>query len=153
MKQTYVIVLLLLSTCVALARQSPAETAVWKLEHSYWEDVKALDLVSYRKLWHPNFVGWPYSSARPQRKDHITDWITSQTVKGLHLKSYALEPADSQATDNIVITYYWCTTAWVDKNGRGEASLKLRFMHTWMRVGQGWQIIGGMAAPVTKAKN
>ena len=150
MKRTWLVAVLVLTAGFAFAGQSTEEKAVWKLEHSYWKDVKALDLVSYRKLWHPNFVGWPYSSVRPQRKDHITDWITAQTSKGLHLKSYELEPAASQATDNIVVTHYWCTTAWVDKNGRGEPPLKLRITHTWLRVGDGWQIITGMAGAVTK---
>ena len=57
----------------ARAQQSDNEKAVWKLETTYWEDVKALDLESYKNLWHENFVGWPYSSSRPARKVHITD--------------------------------------------------------------------------------
>jgi arylsulfatase A-like enzyme len=34
---------------------------------------------------------------------HITDWITGLTVKGLHLQWYSIEPAASQATENIVV--------------------------------------------------
>ena len=44
-------------TLVALAgfaQQSADEEAVWKLEHSYWEYVKAQDVSSYRALWHQN---------------------------------------------------------------------------------------------------
>jgi len=102
-------------------KQSAEERAVWKLEQSYWKYAQAGDLESYRKLWHPNFVGWPNSSARPRRKDHITDWIAAYTKKGLRLESYDLEPAASQATGNVVVTHYWITDRWVDKEGHGKA--------------------------------
>ena len=130
--------ILLFCTCVGVAQPpvSSDESAAWKLEHSYWEDVKAVDLASYRALWHPNFVGWPSVSAQPVRKDHITDWITANADKGLHLKSYVLEPAASQATSNIVVTHYWMTSLWVDKEGHGDPHTS-RITHTWMKVGKG----------------
>ncbi len=151
MRRSLVAVLLLLSVCPAFARQSLDETAVWKLEHSYWDYVKAADLERYRSLWHPDFVGWPSSSATPAGKNHITDWITNSQKKGLHLDSYTLKPAASQATDNLVVTHYWITDRWVDKKGVGKAETS-RITHTWIRIPGGWQIISGMSAVVTKAK-
>jgi len=133
------------------AQQSADEKDVWKLEHSYWEDVKALDLKNYLELWHPNFIGWPSVSARPQGKDHITDWITAYTAKGLRLKSYSLEPAASQVTGNIVVVHYWLTSVWTDKDGSGEPHT-LRITHTWLRGDKGWQIIAGMSAPEAEAR-
>lgn len=127
------------------------EEAVWKLERSYWEYVKAEDLKSYLGLWHPNFVGWPSVSPQPQRKDHITDWITANTAKGLHLTSYALKPADSQATGNLVVVHYWVTLSWGDKNGPGEPHT-LRITHTWIRGDKSWQIISGMSSPEPDVK-
>ena len=142
---------LALCTGITLAQQSADETAVWKLEHSYWNDVKALDLVSYRALWHADFVGWPFVSPEPQRKDHITDWIDLYTAKGLHLKTYSLKPAASHATGNIVVTYYWLTADWEDKSGHGEPQTT-RITHTWIRVPTGWQILGGMSASQAEEK-
>lgn len=129
-----------------IAQQSTDEKAVWKLEHSYWEFVKAEDLASYRELWHPNFVGWTSVSSQPVRKDHITDWITSNTAKGLHVVLSSLKPADSQMTGHLVVTYYWVTYAWQDKKGSGEPHT-LRVTHTWIKTDKGWQIIGGMSSP------
>ena len=149
MKRICFLLCLLLSARVVFAGQSAEEQAVWKLERSYWEYVKASDLKSYRNLWHPNFVGWPSSSAKPARKDHITDWITDSTRKGLHLKSYTLKPAASQATENVVVTHYWITEKWVDRDGRGKSDT-VKLTHTWIRTPGGWQIIGGMAAPVRR---
>src|SRR5438034_2643635 len=75
----------------ALAQNSGKdETQVWQLEKAYWEYVKTNDLEKYRALWHENFLGWPFVSAAPVRKDHITDWITSNTSKGVKLQSYSI---------------------------------------------------------------
>ena len=145
-----VAVVLALCACQVFAQQTAQEQAVWKMEHKYWEDVKAADLVSYRALWHPNFLGWPRSSATPARKAHITDWITNNAAKGIHLSGYTLKPAASQATGNLVVTDYWVTMDWVDKNGTRKLE-RDRITHTWMRVGNRWEIISGMSCPVSAA--
>jgi hypothetical protein len=132
------------------AKESPDERGVWELEQSYWKYVQAGDLESYRNLWHPQFVGWPESSATPKRKDHITDWIANYTRKGLHLQSFKLEPAASQAIGYVVVTHYWITDRWVDKEGHVQDDQPSRITHTWIRTSGGWQIIGGMSAPVTQ---
>ena len=131
----------------ASGQQTPNEQAGWKLESAYWEDVKALDLERYKDLWHTDFVGWPSVNSQPARKDHITDWIALHTDKGAKMQWYSLQPAASQATENIVITHYWLTSLWADKAGHGEPSTQ-RVTHTWIKTAEGWKIIGGMSAPV-----
>ena len=132
----------LLFASLAFAQQTPEEQAVWKLEHNYWEFVKANDLTSYRNLWHEKFVGWPQSSAAPAHKEHITDWITAYTSKGEKLRQYTIKEAASQLTDNIVVTHYWVKDAWGD-----EPEVTSRITHTWIRTHDGWKIIGGMSSP------
>lgn len=134
---------LLLFASFTFAQQTPEEQAVWKLEHNYWEFVKANDLTSYRNLWHDKFVGWPQSSAAPAHKDHITDWIAAYTNKGEKLQSYTIKEAASVFADNIVVTHYWITDAW-----SGEKEVASRITHTWIKTKDGWKIIGGMSAPV-----
>ncbi len=158
MRNLALFVALSMSTCALTAQtvpevpvpaptqQSSAERAVWNLEHSYWKYVQALDLTSYKALWHTNFVGWPRSSSAPSRKDHITDWIGQYTSLGLHLRSFDLKPADSQATGDIVVTHYWLTSVWSGKDGDQPPSTS-RITHTWIKVGDTWQILGGMSAP------
>ncbi|HUX45319.1 MAG TPA: nuclear transport factor 2 family protein [Terracidiphilus sp.] len=150
MIRVLVAVVLALSACQVFAQQTAEEQAVWKMEHKYWADVKAADLVSYRALWHPNFLGWPGSSAIPARKAHITDWIAAFTSKGTHLSRYTLKPAASQSTGDLVVTDYWMTADWVDKSGTKKRE-RDRITHTWIRVGSGWQIISGMSCPVPAA--
>lgn len=136
--------ILLALSAVAAAQQSAEEQAVWKLEHSYWEYVKAQDLASYRALWHDDFVGWPSSSAAPVRKDHIGDWINRYAAKGLSLKSCTLKPAASQKSGQLVVVHYWVSMAWTG-NGNSEQPESIRVMHTWLRGEKGWQIISGMS--------
>ena len=66
---------------------SDDERTLWNLERAYWRYVENNDLAAYRNLWHKDFLGWPSVSSVPVRKDHITDWITSQTSKGLAFKA------------------------------------------------------------------
>src|SRR5262245_10706292 len=61
---------------------SADEAAIWDLERAYWRYVQSNDLQSYSGLWNEAFLGWPSVSATPVSKEHITDWITSQTSQG-----------------------------------------------------------------------
>ena len=91
---TRAIPFLLTLASAAFAQDLPKDEAqVWQLEKAYWEYVKANDLDKYRALWHDNFVGWPFVSSAPVRKDHITDWITTNTSKGVKLQSYSIPAA------------------------------------------------------------
>ena len=135
---------LALVALTGFAQQSADEEAVWKLEHSYWEYVKAQDVAGYKALWHENFVGWPSFSPQPLRKDHVADWMTNYQAKGLRLKSYSLKPAASQVTGQLAVVYYRITTEWTGPNG-AETSETIRAMHTWLRGDKGWQIISGMS--------
>jgi len=103
-------------------------------------------LVAYSTLWHERFLGWPSVSLVPVHKDHITDWITAQTSKGLKFESVNFKPAAIRVTGDVAVTSYWETFRWVDKNGDG-ATRGTRIMHTWLRSEQDWQIIGGMSMP------
>jgi hypothetical protein len=133
-----------LCALTGLAQSSIDEEAVWKLEHSYWEYVKAQDVASYKTLWHEKFLGWPSYSPQPVRKDHIVDWIARYAAKGLLLKSYSIEPAGSQATGQLVVVHYRVRTVWAN-NAVSEQPETLRITHTWLRGEKGWQIIGGMS--------
>lgn len=144
---------LLLIVCI-LARAGQtfaADTAVdeerlWERERAYWQYVEKNDLAAYANLWHEDFLGWPSISATPVGKDHITDWITSQTSKGLTFKEGELRPAGLRVTGDVAFACYWITFRWVDKDGKGAAHT-LRITHAWVRNGKDWRIIGGMSMP------
>ena len=135
--------------------QSPAndEAQVWSLEKAYWEYVKNEDLEKYRALWHENFLGWPYISSAPVRKDHITDWITANTSKGLKLNSYVIEQLGIQVTGDVAINFYRIKANWATRSGIDARKDALRVTHTWTRTHGNWQIAGGMSAPVNAEGN
>jgi len=124
------------------------QAEVWNLEKAYWEYVKSNDLEKYRALWHEDFLGWPYVSSAPLRKDHITDWITTNTSKGAKLESYSIEQLAIQVTGGIAINYYRIKVNWATSEGVEVRKDALRIMHTWTRTHGAWQIAGGMSAPV-----
>ena len=145
---------LLIICILTLAGQTfAADTAtdqqrLWERERAYWQYVEKNDLAAYRNLWHEEFLGWPSISASPVSKNHITDWITSQTSKGLTFKAGEFKPAALKVTGNVAFACYWITFRWVDKDGKG-ATQALRITHAWVRNGKEWRIIGGMSMPET----
>jgi ketosteroid isomerase-like protein len=142
--------LLLLASTVFAQGSAKDEAQIWNLEKAYWECVKANDLEKYRALWHDDFLGWPFVSSVPTRKDHITDWITANTSKRLTLQSYSIEPLAIQVTGDIAINHYRIKANWANSEGAEVRTDALRITHTWIRTHGTWQIIGGMSAPVNE---
>jgi ketosteroid isomerase-like protein len=124
------------------------EAQVWSLEKAYWEYVKANELEKYRTLWHEDFLGWPLVSPSPIGTEHITDWITANTSKGLKLQSYAIEQLAIHVTGDVAINHYRIKTNWARNETAKVRTDALRITHTWIRTHGTWQIIGGMSAPV-----
>lgn|SRR5262249_48229972 len=132
------------------SEESADDRAIWDLERAYWRYVEANDLQSYARLWHEAFVGWPSVSAAPVSKDHITDWITSQTSKGMKFQTVDFEPAAIRVTGDVGMAYYWVAFRWMDKDGNGDAQ-RIRITHAWRKDADGWRIIGGMSMPESAA--
>lgn len=146
------ITFILLIATVAFAKEATqTEKEIWGLEKAYWEYVKANDLEKYRSLWHENFVGWPSVSPTPLRKDHITDWITANTSKGLKLKSYAIEELAVQVTGDVAINHYRIKAIWEAPDKPAPKTDAVRITHTWIRMKDAWQIVGGMSCPVNES--
>jgi ketosteroid isomerase-like protein len=144
-----IITLFLALTATVFGQNSAKDEArVWELEKAYWEYVKANDLEKYRALWHENFVGWPFVSPAPVRKDHITDWITANTSKRITLQSYSIDQLAIQVTGDIATNYYRINATWANSAGAEVRTDRLRITHTWTRTHGRWQIIGGMSSPV-----
>jgi ketosteroid isomerase-like protein len=145
-------IFLLAGTAGAGAAEAPAaaipadERAIWDLERAYWRYVQDNDLASYSRLWHEAFVGWPSVSATPVSKEHITDWITSQTSTGAKFQTLDFKPAAIRVTGDVAMAYYWVEFRWVGQDGKGDTH-RLRITHAWHKDATGWQILGGMSMP------
>jgi hypothetical protein len=147
-KAISIVVALTIAAGGLAADASNAEAQVWNLEKAYWDYVKTNDLEKYRALWHEQFLGWPFSSGSPARKDHITDWITKNTSREVKLQSYELEQVAIQVTGDIAATHYRIKMNWSGPKPTDTKTESLRIHHTWVRAGNTWQIIAGMSAPV-----
>src|SRR5881409_4484162 len=146
-----IISLSLVLIATAFGQNSTAnEKQIWNLEKAYWEYVKANDLEKYRALWHEDFLGWPLVSSAPVRKDHITDWITANTSKGVRLQSYSIEQLAIHVTGDVAINHYRIRANWANNEGAEVRTDVLRITHTWIRAHDTWQILGGMSAPVNE---
>src|SRR4029078_4014388 len=105
-------------TASAFAGGSDKEQAkICNLEKAYWEYVKTNDLEKYRALWHENFLGWPFVNPAPVRKDHITDWITANTSKGISLQFFSVEQLAIQVTSDTATDYYRIKVTWANSSG------------------------------------
>jgi ketosteroid isomerase-like protein len=144
----YIPFLLVLATAGFAQDSAKQEAQVWNLEKAYWEYVKTNDLEKYRALWHEDFLGWPFVSSAPVRKDHITDWITANTSKGVKLQSYSIEQLAIHVTGNVAIDHYRIKAKWANNEETEVRTDAFRITHTWIRTNGEWQIIGGMSAPV-----
>jgi ketosteroid isomerase-like protein len=129
---------------VSLQGASGNEQAIWNLEHTYWTYVQANDLVAYLNLWDESFLGWPATNSAPVSKDHITDWITSRTGRGLTFRTGEFRPAGIRVNGDLASVCYWITYQWVGKDGSGP-EFSLRVTHAWKRTGTSWHIISGMS--------
>lgn len=151
MKPRLLLIVCILATAwqTFAANTAADEQRLWRRERAYWQYVEKNDLAAYRNLWHEDFLGWPSISPTPVGKDHITDWITSQTSKWLRFKAGEFKPAALKVIGDVAFACYWITFRWVDKDGNGAAHT-LRITHAWVRSGKDWRIIGGMSMPETE---
>src|SRR5947208_16104263 len=120
------------------------------IESTDLEYVKNNDLEKYRALWHEDFLGWPFVSSAPVRKDHITDWITANTSKGVKLQSYSIEQLAIQVTGDVAINYYRIKANWATSETAKARTDALRITHTVISTRATWQILAGLSVPVNE---
>jgi ketosteroid isomerase-like protein len=133
----------------AMTPDAAAVKAVWELEEAYWRYVKAGDVENYVTLWHDDFIGWPCGQVHPKRKDSIGDWVRQVRDNKISLEYVLTREGDASFGDSVVVHYSFTRVdTYPDGRveGRGNRS---KITHTWKRMGDSWQIIGGMCGNVT----
>jgi ketosteroid isomerase-like protein len=121
----------------------PEQEQVWRMEETYWQIVEARDREGYIALWDEDFVGWPYDSPAPVRKDVIRS-DTFGKFEGL--KKFQLERKAVEVFKDVAIAHYLVTAAYTPKTGSNEV-VAFRCTHTWRKTDGAWLIIGGMSVP------
>jgi hypothetical protein len=130
---------------------SPSISTVWQLEDDYWRFVRAGDVDRYVLLWHDQFIGWPCGRAHPARKDAIGDWVREVRDKRIAV-AVDLTREGAQDFGNIVVVHYRFTRVDTYPDGRVEGrGTSSKITHTWMKVGDTYQIVGGMCGTLPDA--
>jgi len=120
---------------------------VWAMEERYWNDVKSLNVEDFLSLWHDDFKGWPASSNAPIPKDSAADMIRVPLSRGSRITRYELHRKVLQVFGNTAISIYAVTFTWVDNHGHVERTGQwYKLIHTWLKVGKEWKIIGSLSA-------
>lgn len=135
-------------TAVSAPAPSPPESQslseVWSREADYWRFVKAGDVDSYVSLWHERFIGWPCGQDHPKRKASIGAWVQEVRDKRITVASDFTQEG-AQDFGKVVVVHYRFTRVDTYPDGHVEGLGKQsKITHTWMKVGDTWQIIGGM---------
>ena len=139
--------LLIIASASALAIEfDDDQAAVWQMEETYWRLVSSGDVEAYVFLWHDDFVGWPCFSWEPTGKANIGSWVEEIRDNNWTL-TYELRPQAVQLFGDIAVVHYAAEYVfdYGDGTRKGEGDWR-KFTHTWMKVGEEWQIIGGMCA-------
>ena len=146
-------VMLLWSSFGSLAAGEASVAQVWSLEEPYWRYVQSGGVERYLTLWHPKFIGWPCAlgQAHPATKSSIGDWVRRIRDENARF-TYELTREAAEEFGDVVVVYYRTPMRYEYPDGRVTGrDRSFKFVHTWKRVGSGWQIIGGMCASLDPA--
>lgn len=149
--------IVLLGTCLSVSvyadQFTKEEQGLWELEETYWRHVQAGNVDGYLSLWHEDFVGWPCTEWSPTDKSQIGNWVQRIRDEDTTL-TYSLRPQAVRLFGDVGIVHYAVEYVFEYRDGTVAGAGKWRrFTHTWMKVGDQWQIITGMCAAREPARS
>ena len=90
------------------------ESKAWEMEERYWEYVQDIDTISYKDLWHDDFIGYPSFGDGVSNKSKIAIWIPD-LHKDPDLKfSYKLYKKAVNAIEEVVVVFYDADEIWTN---------------------------------------
>ena len=122
------------------------EDEAWHMEELYWQYVQNNDTITYKTLWHDNFIGYPSFGDGVANNSKIASWIPKLHEDENQKFSYQLSKKASNAIDDVVIVFYDADEIWTDQTTNETRRATFKFTHTWKKYGDQWLILGGMAA-------
>lgn len=122
------------------------ENEVWNMEKQYWEYVQKNDTISYKKLWHNDFIGYPSFGDGVSNKVKIATWIPVLHKNATQQFNYIFYKKAMNTIGNVVIVFYDVDEIWTNKENEVARKETYKFTHTWKKYKATWLIIGGMAA-------
>jgi hypothetical protein len=137
--------LLLLSNFTKAQTSEALKKEVWEMEELYWDYVQKNDIISYKNLWHNDFMGYPSFGDGVSDKSKIGIWIPKLHEDPDLTFSYQLYKKGVNAIDDVFIVFYDADEIWTDTQNNVVKKERLKFTHTWKKYENTWLILGGMA--------
>jgi ketosteroid isomerase-like protein len=131
--------------CVGPLRCLPLspEEKIWALENAYWTANRQADVEKITALWHDGFLGWPESEERPIGKAEGAAYLR-KTFPAPGSFTFAIERAGIRIVGDVAVNHYTVETTSRDATGQ-ERKRRLRIVHTWVKDGGAWRMLGGMS--------
>lgn len=122
------------------------ENEAWKMEEKYWDYVQKNDTITYKTLWHNDFIGYPTFGEGVSNKSQIAIWIPKLHVDSNLKFSYKLYKKGVNAIEDVVIAFYDVDFIWTDTENNMVRKVTKKVTHTWKNYDETWLILGGMSA-------
>ncbi len=124
---------------------APDEAAVGALEQAYYQSVVNNDPNAYLSLFHEDSIGWPAMDSLPKGRDKVSQWIAAVHADPRKEWGYEINLLAIQSFGSVVVVHYRLREFFLSAETREQISAdEYRISHTWLRVGDTWQIISGM---------
>ena len=121
------------------------EEEAWQMEEKYWQYVQNNDTISYKTLWHDDFIGYPSFGDGTANKSKIATWIPELHADPNQKFSYQLYRKATNAIEDVVMVFYDADEIWTNQETNEVIKNTTKFTHTWKKIGDKWLILGGMA--------
>lgn len=139
---TFILVMLFINIVTSAQTKKQMAEEVWQREIQYWQLVEKNDTITYKTLWHKDFIG--YAGNDTTNKSHIANWI-GDLFKDNNVKySVDVYKKAVNEVDNIVMTFYDEDDIFTNIKTGVVKKETFKITHTWEKFGTTWLIIGGM---------
>ncbi len=126
---------------------TPAQQDLWDQEIAYWAYLQAGEMDRFLALWHDDIMAWPNNQPGPADKSTVRS-LRANLMATIDLATASIDilPRAVQLYGDTGVVYYELHL--VPAGGAGPETHN-RMIHTWQQTADGWQIIGGMSAPLS----
>jgi ketosteroid isomerase-like protein len=119
------------------------EQEIWDLEEAYLTHHRNADHEQILPMWHERFLGWPDLEPQPVDKEAAARRLGRKYAEPASW-TFTIERAGIRVAGNVAVNYYTLHFLRKDDTGRERKETR-RIMHTWIREGSQWKILGGMS--------
>lgn len=110
------------------------QAEVWHMEELYWQYVLANDTVSYKKLWHEDFIGYPSFGDGVADKSKIASWITKLHADSTIIFNCILTKKAVNVIGDVVIAFYDTDQTYTNTKTGEVQSQTSKFTHTCKKI-------------------